>query len=139
MKIKPYVQKKPVTALKDNTIRQVARKMRDKKVGTIIIVESNEPVGLITDRDIVTRVVAMDVDPKTTTVDSIMTKKPYIVKENDQVGDVYHKLLRNEWRIAPVIKTKKLCGIVTMGALAKAIEDQMMDAYFGRQDFSGRY
>lgn len=139
MKIKRFVNKDPVTVKKTDTITSVAKVMRSRRIGTIIIVDKNIPVGVISSRDIVTKVVTKDLDPKTTLAGDIMALKPYKVTENDQVGTVYHALIKKDFRHAVVVKNKKLHGIVSLKHLAKAIEDQLFEAYFGKRDFSGQY
>src|ERR1043165_7811452 len=67
----------------EDTIREAAQRMCQRAVGTLVIVNrEKEPVGIITDRDIITRVIAAGKDPRTTFVSEVMT--PHCTKVREE-------------------------------------------------------
>jgi len=66
--------KNPVKVSPDTLIREVARLMRDRSIASVIIVEDEKPLGIITERDLVRRVLASDVDPDTLKAQDCYTK-----------------------------------------------------------------
>ncbi len=65
MNVSDVMVKNPVKVSPDTPIREVARLMRDRSIASVIIVEDDKPLGIITERDLVRRVLASDVDPDT--------------------------------------------------------------------------
>lgn len=71
-----------VTASPAENILQVARRMKENNVGCVVVVDgTNEPVGIVTDRDIVTRAVATEMDPAQAPVSTVMTREVRTVDE----------------------------------------------------------
>jgi CBS domain-containing protein len=94
--------------------------MRDKHVGEVIIVKTKDrkTVGILTDRDIVTKVVAGNMDPDTIKVEDIMAKNPTVAKEQDGLFEVAKKLERSGIRRIPVTDTHgRLTGLVSIDDL----------------------
>ena len=71
-----------VTAQPEETIQAVAQRMAQDDVGTLVVVEGNRPVGIITDRDLVLRVMAKELRPQDVTVRAAMTGHPVCVSEH---------------------------------------------------------
>jgi CBS domain-containing protein len=108
-----------VTATRETTISGAARLMRDKHVGSLIVVESRdnrlEPVGILTDRDIVIEVLAENVDPDAVTVGDVMTTAVLKVCEHDSIFEVAQRMRARGVRRVPVVS--KQCELV--GVLAQ--------------------
>src|SRR6266705_2496902 len=79
-----------VTAGRSVRASDAARLMRDRNIGAVVVVEGTKPIGIVTDRDIVTRIIAAGKDPAGVTVGEIMTEMPAVVNEN--VG--FHEALK---------------------------------------------
>ena len=75
-----------VTAHKDDTIRDIAIRMKDQRVGSIIISENEKPVGIITDWDIVINSVINDVKPGTIKASTIM-QPLHTIESEDNITD----------------------------------------------------
>src|SRR5262249_17782376 len=71
-----------VTAHPEDTVQAAAKRMAQYDVGSLIVVEANIPVGIITDRDLVVRVMAQDQASHALTVKTVMTAKPVCVSEH---------------------------------------------------------
>jgi CBS domain-containing protein len=108
-----------VTANRETSISEAARLMRDRHVGSLIIIEKRdhhiEPVGILTDRDIVVEVLAEDVDPNIVTVGDIMTSAVLKVNENDSILETAQRMRARGVRRVPVVSNQ--CDLV--GVLAQ--------------------
>jgi CBS domain-containing protein len=95
--------------------------MKEGKVGSIIIIDQNtDPVGIITERDIVRRVISAGKDPTITKATDIMSKPLIIVEEDTHLYDVAKKMVKHKIRRLPVVNDNNtLVGIVTVTDIIK--------------------
>jgi len=100
----------------EETVREAARRMSQRAVGTLLIVNARkEPVGIITDRDIITRVIASGKDPRTTLVGEVMTAHCTKVREETPIEKALSLMRSGSFRRLPVVdRTGKLIGIVSL-------------------------
>lgn len=103
-------------AHEDETVETVANRMLQRWVGSLVVLNPvNEPIGLITDRDIVTRVVATRRSPATTTLDEVMTTPVQTVFENEPVIGALSTMRTGGFRRLPVVnRDRKVTGLVTL-------------------------
>lgn len=88
-------------------INEVANMMREKHVGSIIVVDqAGKPIGIITDRDLVIEILAKDVPPDSVILKDIMTTDPIVIKESEDISDTLDKLREKAVRRAPLSITK---------------------------------
>jgi CBS domain-containing protein len=108
------------------TLQEAASKMRDLDVGPIPVCDGERIHGIVTDRDITIRATAEGLDPKTTSVDRVMTPGVHWCYEDDDV-EAAERLMRDNQvrRILVMNRDKKLVGIVSLGDIAvDANQDQ---------------
>jgi CBS domain-containing protein len=109
----------PVCVSERDSIREVARIMAREDTGVVPVVDGKKVIGMITDRDIVVRLVAEGKDPASAHVNEAMTKSVRSVKENDTVNDVLDVMSGSQVRRVPVINDRnEIIGIVSMKDLA---------------------
>jgi CBS domain-containing protein len=102
------------------TIQEAARLMADLDAGALPVGENDRLVGMITDRDIAVRAVAMGLTPDTP-VRTVMSTEVLYCTEEDDIEDVAHNMSDTKVRRLPVInKSKRLVGIVSLGDIALA-------------------
>jgi CBS domain-containing protein len=119
MQVKNIMTKEVQYLNKGSSIVDAARRMRDKNCGSIPIEDGDKLVGMLTDRDIVMKVVSEGKDPKTTTVQEVMTPQILYCYEDDSCEECAKNMARNKIRRLPVMNSsKRLVGIVTLGDLA---------------------
>lgn len=106
-------RKKLLTASPETTVRQAAKRMATKNVGAVMVVEGERLVGIFTERDILTRVVAAERDPKTTQLAEVMTTSPMTVDPNRTFGAALLMMFENGFRHVPVVDEEKVIGIVS--------------------------
>ena len=63
------------------TVSEAAKRMKDKKVGSLVVIQEQRPIGILTDRDIVTRVISQERNPKEVVVEEVMTPNPTVLEE----------------------------------------------------------
>jgi CBS domain-containing protein len=103
----------PVTISADATVAEAASLIRDKHVGSLVVLQDNRPTGIVTERDIVTKIAATDRSSKTTTVQEIMSSPLVAVHPHQEVAEAAKVMAARKIRRLPVIKEGKLVGMLT--------------------------
>ncbi|MDC3116251.1 CBS domain-containing protein [Alphaproteobacteria bacterium] len=108
---------KPVTFLGKEKVSQAIAVMADKNYGSVVIVDSKDKVvGIMTERDIVKKLVNNNMSPKTTKLEDIMTLNPRVANENDDVVDWLRIMSNDRFRRLPVVDADgKIKVIFTQG------------------------
>jgi CBS domain-containing protein len=121
-----------VVAYKSMAVSEAARLMRQRHVGSLIVVEEREggkfPIGMLTDRDITVSVVARDLDARSLAVGEAMSTNIVAVREDDSMLDALALMRRRGVRRAPVVnRAGTLAGIVSLDALLRIAVAQLDD------------
>ena len=108
---------KPITFLGKDKVSQAIAVMADKNYGSVVIVDSKDKVvGIVTERDIVKKLVNNNMSPKTTKLEDIMTLNPRVANENDDVVDWLRIMSNDRFRRLPVVDADgKIKVIFTQG------------------------
>jgi CBS domain-containing protein len=114
------------------TIFDAAILMTEKKVGCLIIMEGEKPVGIITERDFVRRVVAINCSLDTS-VSKIMSQPLIIIEPNATLKTAARLMLKNKIRRLPVVANNKLVGMIVVADFArqlskKTITEEILNA-----------
>ena len=114
MPVKDLIQRKVVTIEPDDPVILAAQRMKDKMVGSLVVLDGNKPAGIITDRDIAIRVVGTGKAP-TTPVREVMTRDPITIKDNASFFELT-KAFREAAvrRLIVVDKNGKLVGLISI-------------------------
>src|SRR5689334_12294503 len=117
--IRDVMTPNPACVSDKDTIRDVARIMAREDTGVVPVVEGRKIVGLITDRDIVVRLIAEGRDPANVRVNEAMTKGVRTVRDDAAVSEVLNLMSGAEIRRVPVVNDRdELVGIVSLGDIA---------------------
>ena len=118
----------PVSCGADDSIVRVADTMRKEDIGSLPVVDSRERrlVGMVTDRDIVVKIVAAGTDIRSATVKDAMTPNPVSVREDDDVDEAVQVMSQRQVRRLPVVDANgRLTGILSQADIAtKARQDR---------------
>jgi CBS domain-containing protein len=126
--LKEIVSRNLVAVEPDAKILDVARTMRDRDVGAVLVLTDGKPRGIITDRDIVVRCVADNLDFADTTVENVLTESVHTVSENDGLYDVIHKMREAKVRRIPVVDRQgNAIGIVSFGDIIAIISKELVE------------
>lgn len=103
------------------TVALAARMMKERARGSLIVVDDRKPIGIITERDLVRRIIAED-KSTTTKVGDIMSEPLISVGPEATVSSAANVMYKNGIRRLPVIEEGRLLGIVTSTDLARALQ-----------------
>jgi CBS domain-containing protein len=109
----------------NDSVADAARKMRDLDVGALPICGEDERLkGMLTDRDIVLKVLAEGRDPGTTTAGELAEGKPVTIGADDSVSQALSTMKEHAVRRLPVIDGHTLVGMLSQGDVAKKIDEE---------------
>jgi CBS domain-containing protein len=119
-----------VIAYRKTGLNEAARLMREQHVGSLVVVDETVAgrltVGILTDRDIVTAVVARDLSPGSLTVGDVMSADPVTARDSDSVLDVLASMRRKGVRRIPVTDAKGvLLGVITLDDILGVLSEQL--------------
>jgi CBS domain-containing protein len=100
------------------SVVEAARMMRAEHIGSLPITDDEELIGMITDRDITTRVVAEAADPKTTSVGDVYSRDLISVAPDHDLEEALELMARHQVRRLPVVQNGRLVGIVAQADIA---------------------
>ena len=114
------------------TVLDAAKLMTEKMVGCLVIMDGQQPVGIITERDFVRRVVAQN-RALNTSISEIMSQPLITITPNATLKKAARLMLNNKIRRLPVVKTKKLVGMIVVADFArqlskKTITEEILNA-----------
>jgi CBS domain-containing protein len=118
MKVRDVMTSDVVTARADTTLEEIATMMKSGDTGAIPVVEEDELLGLITDRDIVVRCVAEGRDPSDVTAEDVLSENLEVVDPDADVEEALDLMGRHQIRRLPVVENGELVGMVSLGDLA---------------------
>lgn len=119
MQVKDIMSKDVEIVFPNTPLKEVAKKMQKRNCGSVVVVENDRLVGMITDRDIALRCLAEEHDPVGTTAAAVMTKEILYCKDTDEADDVVRNMSLNKVRRLPVLNAeKRMVGIVSLGDIA---------------------
>ena len=124
MKVSEVMTRDVRTVSPDQTAKEAASFMLSEDAGSMPVSEGDRLIGMITDRDIAVRGVAKGYGPETP-VSELMTSDIICAREEDDVEEVAAKMSAAQVRRMPVIDAnQRLCGIVSLGDLARESDDE---------------
>ena len=117
-------------AFRTTLLNGAARLMRENHVGSLVVVDEiggkRIVVGILTDRDIVTSVLALDLDCSTLMVEDVMSTDVVTARENDSLIDVMQIMRRKGVRRVPVVGPEgELLGLVTLDDLLEILAQEL--------------
>lgn len=115
-----------------SSIQEAAALMRNYHVGCLVVTEAragrNFPIGILTDRDIVIELVALEVDPNTVTVADVMSQSLDCASETDDSLDTLKRMRQQGIRRMPVVNDQGgLIGLITLDDLLALLAEQLQD------------
>ncbi|NLL53103.1 MAG: CBS domain-containing protein [Peptococcaceae bacterium] len=125
MKVKEIMSTDVVFVDGSARVPEIAKVMKQNGIGAVPVVKSGKVVGIITDRDIVLRVLADNKDYNTVTAEQIMSDDPVCIEENSDIDRAADIMAEYQIKRLPVLHKGNLVGIISLGDLA--IEQIYMD------------
>lgn len=116
--IREVMTPKPVIIGPERTISEASELMRDHAIGDVIVSDESGQVGVLTDRDIVIRVLAEGLDPHDTTAGQVCSTNTVTVSPEDSIPEAVQRMRDAAVRRLPVTEDGTVVGIVSLGDLA---------------------
>ena len=115
-----------ITIVADATVAQAAELMSKHEIGCLVVVEKESPVGIVTERDMLNRVLRARAHPDDTEVDEIMSSPLVVGKPKMYIEDAVELMFRHGIKKLPVIEHGRLRGLVTLTDLVRSLETAEM-------------
>jgi CBS domain-containing protein len=106
------------------SVVEAARLMREQHIGSLPITDDEKLVGMITDRDITTGVVAEGADPERTSVGDVSSRDPISVEPGQDLEEAVQLMSRHQVRRLPVVENGRLVGIIAQADIALGENEQ---------------
>ena len=137
-KVKDVMTEKVVTVEANKTVSEAAALMAENDVANLIVMDNNIPIGIVTERDFVRRVMAKD-KPSKTKISEIMSTPHRVIDPDAPLKEAARRMVRKRIRRLPVIQDNKLVGIITTSDFArhlskKTFTDDILEA-IGRSNY----
>jgi len=123
-----------VTVDRDTGVQTAARLMRDRGIGSLLVMHGKEIVGILTDTDMVRRVVASEVDTLTTTAEEIMTAPIVMIEEDKTILDASDLMAKMHIRHLGVTQGGKLVGMISVRDILMFLTNLRKQQSDGRSD-----
>ena len=106
--------------------REAAQLMRDEGVGCVVVAENQRPLGIVTDRDLVVRVIATGRDPDKTLVRDAMSGEPVFLADERSLDQVLATMRQQRVRRIPIVDSEgRLEGVLALDDLLPLLADQL--------------
>jgi CBS domain-containing protein len=112
-----YVVKDLLTLDENETVVAASKKMAKNDVGALLVTRKNEPIGMVTERDILNKVVAAEKNPSKTKLSEIMSSPIKAIDHSAKVGEAISMMVRSGVRRLAVVKDGKIVGLISQRGL----------------------
>lgn len=126
VKVYEIMTAKPITVGRSMSIKDCARAMLKADVGSVIVKEKDRAIGVITEKDIVERIVARGINPNKVKVENVMTRKLKSIEPTADVYEAIKRMSKKKVRRLPVVHNGKLVGLLTEKDVLK-IQPELFD------------
>jgi CBS domain-containing protein len=126
--IRDVMTSNPTTCERSTTVVEAAKVMASEDVGPVPVVEGGRLVGLVTDRDLVIRVIAEGRDPNSTTLGEIASSDLVTVQPDTDLDEATRLMSQHQVRRLPVVEDGRLIGIVAQADVARTAEEEKVGA-----------
>ncbi len=109
-----------VTVEPNVNVRRAVRAMNDFEIGCLIVVEAGRVVGILTERDVLKRVVDEGRNPDKTPVKEVMSKPPITINPDTDLEAAIELMFKHKIKKLPVVENGKLVGLVTFTDIVRA-------------------
>ncbi len=113
IRILDAMTKSPEFIKSDESVFKAVRKMIKGGVGSLLIIEDDKLLGIVTEKDLLTKVLAKNLDIKKTPVGKVMSKKPIMIGPDEDLYDAMVLMSREEVRRLPVVDKGVVVGLLT--------------------------
>ncbi len=137
LRIVPDIVLKPILYSLEPTatVRKAAKTMAERSIGAIVVIENGVMIGIFSERDLLTRVVAKGLDPDTAVLQNVMTKDVETVTPNSTCDDAIAKMKKTHCRHLPIVDKGRVLGMVSVRDLYEAINQSLEEEVKEKEAF----
>ena len=128
IRMRDVMVKQVITTRKDSTVEEAVKLMNEREIGCLIVTENNRPIGILTERDLLKRILVKSKDLKGMKVQDVMSMPLISVEPNVQIGDASRLMLQKNIKKMPIVKKGELVGLVTLTDILR-IQPQLIKMY----------
>ncbi len=101
------------------SVRDAVQQMNEKGIGSLLVMHGAEPVGIFTERDVLTRVDDSQRDPATTSVGDVMTRDVIVIEPSMRVEEAMAIMTESRCRHLPVVEGGAVTGLISIGDVTR--------------------
>ena len=137
MKIEEAMIKSVVTLQEDVSVYEAVKLMNENRIGCLVVLQYGQVVGIVTERDMLERVLEKCRNPKETKVTEIMTKRVIVGKPDMQLVEAAKLMFEKKVKKLPIVEGNRLVGLVTLTDLARmaSLDEKTMELIETRERF----
>jgi CBS domain-containing protein len=117
--VKEVMKVQPVIVQPFTTVLEAAQIMKEKKIGNVIVAEVNHPIGILTESDIIKKVVCEAMNPKDVNVEEVMSRPLIVTEPYISLQEALKIMGKCNIRRLPVIENNQLVGIITQRDISR--------------------
>jgi CBS domain-containing protein len=125
MPVGEYFRRRVLTSTADETVLSAARRMAKEGVGSLVVLEGEEPVGIVTDRDVALQTLVQGLDAESAQIADLMGGAPVTVPDDASLAQVIERIGHQAVRRLPVTSAERLTGIVTADDLVRLLSCEL--------------
>ena len=125
-KVRDIMQKNVITIESEKKTLDAAIILKEKEISFLVVVNESKPVGIVSERDIIRKIVANNKDAAVTSLEAIMSKKFKWVEPNSSIESAVQKMLNNNIRRLVVLENEKLAGVITQTDLTEFLRSRIL-------------
>jgi len=114
-----------VTIDAEKTVKQAGELMKKTRKGCLIVTKKGKPIGIVSDSDIIKRVVAKNLLPSKIKVKEVMSSPLITIGPNEEILEAVRKMKKNNIHRLPVIENQKLVGILSLSDIARTSPEML--------------
>lgn len=115
----------PLTIDLNKNVLVLGEYMRKTRKDSILVTKNHHPIGIVTDSDLIKKIIAKNIKPSSMTVEKIMSKPLVIISPNDTILDATRKMKKSNIKRLPVLDGEKLVGIICLSDIARSTPEMI--------------
>ena len=125
-KVRDIMEKNVITIDYDKTSLDAAQILTEKDISFLVIVKNDEPIGVLTERDLVKKIASEDKQASQVPLSEIMSHKFRWVEPSTEIEDAVQKMLNNNIRRLIVLENEKRVGVITQTDLTSYLRSKLL-------------
>ncbi len=119
---------KVITITRDSTVEEAVKLMNEHEIGCLIVTDNQKAIGIVTERDLMKRILARSEETKRIKVKEVMSTPLISIEPNVEIGDASRLMFQKNIKKMPIVKKDELLGLVTLTDILR-IQPQLIKMY----------